>query len=102
MAVVYSYHTKEKGIDSMYKFYSGPAHGWLAVPAKELEDAGVFYKVSDYSYYDPKSEMVYLEEDCDAGIAFKANIVHAGNFSEVMVRDETFIRSLPSIGSFCK
>ena len=52
------------------KFYSDPAHGWLAVKRELLYDLGIAAKVSFYSY--EKGKTVYLEEDCDMPILIKA------------------------------
>ena len=49
---------------SKYRFFADPGHGWLEVPRAEVVAAGV--KVTPYSYYDPVTDMAYLEEDCEA------------------------------------
>ena len=46
-----------------YNFYSDDAHGWLEVPRAEVETSDI--TVTPYSYYNPKTDMVYLEEDVD-------------------------------------
>ena len=45
------------------KYYSDPAHGWLAVKRDLLSDLGIATKVSYYSYQ--KGQTVYLEQDRD-------------------------------------
>jgi hypothetical protein len=52
------------------KFYSDPAHGWLAVKRELLYDLGIAAKVSFYSY--ERGKTVYLEEDCDMPILIRA------------------------------
>lgn len=47
----------------VYKFYSDPGHGWIAVKRKELEVLGIVGEISHYSYQ--RGATVYLEEDCD-------------------------------------
>lgn len=47
-----------------YRFFADPGHGWLEVSGAEVVASGV--KISKYSYYDPLTNMAYLEEDCDA------------------------------------
>lgn len=54
----------------IYKFYSDPGHGWLAVKRVELEELDILYKISTYSYQ--KGATVYLEEDRDLDIFFTA------------------------------
>lgn len=46
-----------------YRFFENGAHGWLEVPRREVEASGA--KISKYSYYDPRTDMAYLEEDRD-------------------------------------
>jgi hypothetical protein len=50
--------------DGAYRFFEDAGHGWLEVPRREVVASGA--NISRYSYYDPKTDMVYLEEDCDA------------------------------------
>jgi hypothetical protein len=47
-----------------YRFFADPGHGWLEVYRAEVVASGA--KISGYSYYDPLTDMAYLEEDCDA------------------------------------
>ena len=59
-----------------YRFISDPAHGWLEVPVKELEQLGIANKISACSYIDRAggagNHLAYLEEDCDLAIFAKA------------------------------
>lgn len=52
------------GNGNVYRFFADPGHGWLEVPRAEVLASGA--KISGYSYYDPATDMAYLEEDCDA------------------------------------
>ena len=47
-------------------FYADPAHGWLEVDLLDCIDLDIADKISRYSY--TKGTVVYLEEDCDAGL----------------------------------
>jgi len=50
----------------MLYFYTDPGHGWLAVKRELLLNLGsIALAISPYSYQ--RNEVVYLEEDCDAG-----------------------------------
>ncbi len=49
-----------------FKFYHDPGHGWMEVPVSLLKRHNLIDKISHYSYYDPETRLVYLEEDCDA------------------------------------
>lgn len=53
-----------------YGHYSDPSHGWLAVPVRVWQLSGA--KISEYSYWSDRSQMVYLEEDADAPAFIKA------------------------------
>ena len=48
---------------SKYNYYADAEHAWLEVPRSEVEASGI--SVTPYSYYDPETDMVYLEEDVD-------------------------------------
>lgn len=56
--------------NKVYRFYSDPGHGWLAVKVKELEKLQLLDKISSCSYINGKT--VYLEEDCDASLFIEA------------------------------
>ena len=53
-----------------YKYYSDAGHGWVAVKRKELISLGLLNNISPYSYQ--RGQTVYLEEDRDAAVFFKA------------------------------
>ena len=94
-----------------YRFISDGGHGWLEVPLEELNALGIAGDITRYSYLGlPEdrahggSTVVYLEEDCDAGI-FAQVKADAGHMSVTeWFRDHTtfqriagdcFIRKLP-------
>ena len=79
-----------------FRFISDPGHGWLEVPLSELIKSGVQNEVSSYSYYDPKKENVYLEEDCDAGLFIKAVGLKRDEIEDVY-QENTFVRNLPTL-----
>jgi hypothetical protein len=77
-----------------YRYISDPAHGWIEVPLEELESIG--YKISRYSYMNPKTGKAYLEEDCDAAIFIK-KLKDTDTSYEIkeVYQENTFIRNLP-------
>lgn len=81
-------------INTAYKFYSDPGHGWLAVSIKNFFAVGAKLEdVSNYSYV--RGKTLYLEEDCDAAIfinAFQKKMGHAPVFVE-KYHERTPIRS---------
>ena len=54
----------------VYDFFSDSGHGWLKVNRTELQRLFIIEKVSGFSY--EKKEFVYLEEDDDLSLFFKA------------------------------
>jgi len=53
-----------------FSYYQDPGHGWVKVQRKLLADLGILNQITGCSYQHGK--FVYLEEDCDAGLFFKA------------------------------
>lgn len=78
-------------------FHTDPGHGWLAVPLEELEVLGVAKDISTYSYF--KAGIVYLEEDCDAGIYLDA-VKRAGYEVAVVERNVNKSSCIRNYGSF--
>lgn len=48
----------------VFKHYSDPGHGWVAVKRELIEHFDLLEKISEFSYQ--KGHTVYLEEDIDA------------------------------------
>lgn len=48
----------------VFKHYSDPGHGWVAVKRELIESLGLMSKITHFSYW--KGKTVYLEEDLDA------------------------------------
>ena len=77
-----------------FKFFSDPGPGWLEVSKSLLKQLNVEHHISSFSYVNHSSDMVYLEEDCDAGIFIDA-AKQAGievSFDEIF-QESTPIRS---------
>lgn len=53
-----------------HTYWQDPGHGWLEVRQSDIIILDLMGKISGYSYR--KGEMVYLEEDQDAGTYIKA------------------------------
>lgn len=51
-------------------FYSDSGHGWCKAPLSLVKSLGIAEDISTYSYV--RNAHVYLEEDRDASIFFKA------------------------------
>jgi hypothetical protein len=51
-------------------YFTDPGHGWVRVKRDVLGRMGIEDRISQYSYQ--RGEYVYLEEDCDLTVLFKA------------------------------
>jgi len=49
-------------------FNEHPGHGYLMANGDLIKEAGIKSEISGYSYYNPKTNTYYLEEDCDASV----------------------------------
>lgn len=67
-------------------------HGWLRVPVVSCE--GLTF--SEFSYVDRAAGVLYLEEDCDAGVWLRAHGVR-GNFPMKDHGQSSPVRELPRI-----
>jgi hypothetical protein len=70
MSTVTSKTTRPLRIPTVYKAYSDPGHGWIAVPQRVLVALGIDQSISPYSYM--RGYMAYLEEDCDLSVFMNA------------------------------
>jgi len=50
--------------------FSDAGHSWYAAQRSTIVSLGLLDKISRYSYQ--KDDVVYLEEDCDAGLVLSA------------------------------
>lgn len=86
-------------ITKKYVFESDPGHGWLGVPGKDVLELGVKDSISQYSYYNRKTDTFWLEEDCDASVFIDA-AKKAGwsvSWTTKNVDHDSSIRSLPRV-----
>lgn len=77
---------------NIYRYHEDAGHGWLEVRKEELKRLGIQYDISDFSYQ--RGDMVFLEEDRDANLFFKAKKNNYEDFDYVVVNngDESPIR----------
>jgi len=57
-------------MSKVYRFYSDPGHGWLAVKITDLVRLGIVEKITSFSYI--RGKTAYLEEDADLSTFVKA------------------------------
>ena len=77
---------------STFLFISDASHGWLQVLKSEVEALGLAEKISSFSYYNPQTDFVYLEEDKDFPLFMDAYKAKYGD--EIKLREsyqETWI-----------
>lgn len=88
------------GRERVYMFSSvywvvDPGHGWLRVPIVSAE--GLTF--SEYSYIDRGAGVLYLEEDCDAGIWLRAHNVAGSGFPAYQLAISAPCRDLPRVAA---
>ena len=89
--------------DHIFKFYSDPAHGWLEMPSKLVKELNMgICQISEFSYYDKKTDFVYIEQDCDLinvkreyEKKFKQKLLCPERIVHIDLDENNFIRKLP-------
>lgn len=80
------------------KFYQDAGHGWAAVKREVLKELGIAKQVTPFSYQSRSGKTVYLEEDGDLSLFYKA-VEAKGDTVEVVKRsyaERSPIRNYPS------
>lgn len=80
--------------EKVFDFHYDAGHGWLKVPAIELNKLNIADKISKFSYR--AGSNVYLEEDCDAPRfmgAYKTHYRRDVEFKEVNDGNNSPIRN---------
>lgn len=81
-----------------YRFFYDPGHAWLEVDVSEILKLNLADKISEYSYINPTTGKVYLEEDIDAGIFINAKGLKREHVQEIEDINES-IRKLSRYGN---
>ena len=89
--------------DHIFKFYSDPAHGWLEMPSKLVKELNLgICQISEFSYYDKKTDFVYIEQDCDLlnvkreyEKKFEQKLLDSSRLVFIDLEEDNFIRKLP-------
>ena len=89
--------------DHIFKFYSDPAHGWLEMPSKLVKELNMgICQISEFSYYDKKTDFVYIEQDCDLinvkreyEKKFNQKLLEPDRVVHIDLDENNFIRKLP-------
>lgn len=82
----------------LINYYQDPGHGWLRVPRSLVVELQIDDQISSYSYQ--QGDVVFLEEDCDAGIFARAMKQQGREFKTIEIRSdsESWIRALKPYG----
>ena len=89
--------------DHIFTFYSDPAHGWLEMPVSIVKELNMgFAQISEFSFYDKKTDFVYIEQDCDLlnvkreyEKKFKQKLLDPDRVVHIDLDEDNFIRKLP-------
>ena len=76
-------------------FHTDPGHGWLEIEKQLVIELGIAPKISRFSYV--LGTRMFLEEDCDAGLAIdalKARGYEVGFKEVVHTNNQHWIRNL--------
>ena len=90
--------------DHVFKFYSDPGHGWLEMPVSIVRELNMgMCQISEFSYYNKKTKLVYIEKDCDLlnvkreyEKKFKQKLLDPDRVVHIDLDENNFIRKLPS------
>ena len=90
--------------DHVFKFYSDPAHGWLEMPLSIVKELNMgFAQISEFSYYNKETKLVYIEQDCDLlnvkreyEKKFNQKLLEPDRVVHIDLDENNFIRKLPS------
>ena len=90
--------------DHIFKFYSDPAHGWLEMPVSIVRELNMgMCQISEFSYYNKKTKLVYIEQDCDLlnvkreyEKKFNQKLLEPDRVVHIDLDENNFIRKLPS------
>ena len=90
--------------DHVFTFYSDPAHGWLEMPVSIVRELNMgMCQISEFSYYNKKTKLVYIEQDCDLlnvkreyEKKFKQKLLDPDRVVHIDLDENNFIRKLPS------
>ena len=89
--------------DHVFTFYSDPAHGWLEMPVSIVKELNMdICQISEFSYYNKETKLVYIEQDCDLlnvkreyEKKFKQKLLDPDRIVHIDLDEDNFIRKLP-------
>ena len=88
-------------MNATFTKHSDPGHGWLEVSPSDLKAVGLTIEnISGYSYKNRRGNRLFLEEDCDASVFFKAYKDKHGAYPTYVESycDDEFPESLGLVG----
>ena len=89
--------------DHIFTFYSDPEHGWLEMPVSIVKELNMgFAQISEFSYYNKETKLVYIEQDCDLlnvkreyEKKFNQKLLDPDRVVHIDLDEDNFIRKLP-------
>ena len=89
--------------DHIFTFYSDPAHGWLEMPVSIVKELNMgMCQISEFSYYNKQTKLVYIEQDCDLlnvkreyEKKFNQKLLDPDRVVHIDLDEDNFIRKLP-------
>ena len=90
--------------DHVFTFFSDPAHGWLEMPVSIVKELNMgMCQISEFSYYNKETKLVYIEQDCDLlnvkreyEKKFNQKLLDPDRVVHIDLDEDNFIRKLPS------
>lgn len=90
--------------DHVFTFFSDPAHGWLEMPVSIVKELNLgMCQISEFSYYNKETKLVYVEQDCDLinvkreyEKKFNQKLLDPDRIVHIDLDENNFIRKLPS------
>ena len=90
--------------DHVFTFFSDPAHGWLEMPVSIVKELNLgMCQISEFSYYNKETKLVYVEQDCDLinvkreyEKKFNQKLLDHDRIVHIDLDENNFIRKLPS------
>jgi len=84
-------------ISAAWKWYGDGGHAWLSVPGEHLARVGALDSISTFSYVEPDTGRVYLEEDCDVYEFLQHLADFCGVGGSLREIGDHFLRSVPFV-----
>ena len=90
-------------MDKVFTKHNDAAHGWLEMPVSIVKELNMgFAQISEFSYYNKETKLVYIEQDCDLlnvkreyEKKFNQKLLDPDRVVHIDLDEDNFIRKLP-------